>query len=363
VGEREGAVEGLGMNAAFWAGKRVLVTGITGFKGAWLGLWLSDLGAIVRGYALPPSTSPSLFDLAGLRRRVDWVEGDVRERSRVVQEVGAWRPEIVFHLAAQSLVRASYEQPAETFETNVMGTVNVLEAVRASDEVRAVVIVTSDKCYENREWDWPYRENDRLGGHDPYSSSKACAEIVTASYWRSLLKDASVGVATARAGNVIGGGDWARDRLVPDVVSALANGTSPRIRNPRSIRPWQHVLEPLSGYLLLAERLFSEHQTLSESWNFGPNPDAVQTVSAVADAICGAWGEGASWPRDEVPQPHEAGILTVDSSKARRRLAWRPRLDYTDAVGWTVEWYKAHAAGADMADQTRRQLQRFQELP
>lgn len=351
------------MRSAFWAGRRVLITGITGFKGAWLALWLRELGALVRGYALAPPTSPSLFDVARLRAEVDWIEADVRDRTRLVQEVGAWRPEVLFHLAAQSLVRVSYEQPAETFDTNVMGTVNVLEAIRASPDVRAAVLVTSDKCYENREWDWPYRENDRLGGHDPYSSSKACAELVAASYKRSLLSETSVGVATARAGNVIGGGDWARDRLVPDIVSALASGKTPRIRNPGSVRPWQHVIEPLSGYLFLAERLFEQRQGFSESWNFGPNADAVQSVSTVADLVCKVWEDGRSWTRDELPQPHEARILTLDSSKARSRLAWRPRLDYVDAVRWTVDWYKAHAAGADMAKETRGQLQRYQELP
>ena len=350
------------MNPGFWAGRRVLVTGITGFKGAWLALWLKDLGARVCGYSLAPPTSPSLFDVARLRSDVDWIEADVRDRTRLVHEVGAWRPEVLFHLAAQSLVRVSYEQPAETFDTNVMGTVNVLEAVRACPDVRAAVIVTSDKCYENREWDWPYRENDRLGGHDPYSSSKACAELVAACYARSLLKETPVGVATARAGNVIGGGDWARDRLVPDIVSALATGRTPRVRNPASIRPWQHVIEPLSGYLLLAERLFEQPRAFAGSWNFGPPADAVQSVSAVADAVCKGWGDGASWTRDELPQPHEARILTLDSSKARRSLAWRPRLDYLDAVRWTVDWYKANGAGMDMARETRRQLERYQEL-
>jgi CDP-glucose 4,6-dehydratase len=350
------------MNPAFWAGRRVLITGITGFKGSWLALWLRDLGAKVGGYSLAPPTSPSLFDVARVRAEVDWIEADVRDRARLVHEVGIWRPEILFHLAAQSLVRASYEHPAETFETNVMGTVNLLEAVRATPDIRAAILVTSDKCYENREWDWPYRENDRLGGHDPYASSKACAELVASSYVRSLLAGSPVGVATVRAGNVIGGGDWARDRLVPDIVSALANGKAPHIRNPSSIRPWQHVLEPLSGYLRLAERLYEQRPDFGESWNFGPNTDAVQSVSSVADAVCAAWGGGASWTRDDRPQPHEAGILTLDSSKARARLGWRPRLDYSDTVRWTVEWYKAHAANADMATQTRKQLRRYREV-
>lgn len=350
------------MSPGFWAGRRVLVTGITGFKGAWLTLLLRDLGAVVCGYALAPPTSPSLFDVAKLRADVDWIEADVRDRTRLAQEISTWRPEILFHLAAQSLVRVSYEQPAETFDTNVMGTVNALEGIRACPDVRAAVLVTSDKCYENREWDWPYREIDRLGGHDAYSSSKACAELVAASYARSLLNETSVAVATARAGNVIGGGDWARDRLVPDIVSALTRGKVPLIRNPTSIRPWQHVIEPLSGYLLLAERLFKEGKIFGDSWNFGPNADAVQSVSTVADAACKAWGNGASWSGDQGTHPHEARILTLDSSKARARLAWRPRLDYGDAVRWTVEWYKAHAEGADMAEETRKQLKRYEAL-
>jgi CDP-glucose 4,6-dehydratase len=351
------------MNPGFWRGRRVLVTGITGFKGAWLALWLKELGAVVRGYSLAPPTSPSLFELAKLRAEVDWVEADIRDRVRLVQEVGAWRPEVVFHLAAQSLVRVSYEQPVETFETNVMGTVHVLEAVRASADARALVVATSDKCYENREWDWPYRENDQLGGHDPYSSSKACAELVAASYVRSMLPASSVAVATVRAGNVIGGGDWARDRLVPDVVSALVNKRTARIRYPASVRPWQHVLEPLSGYLLLAERLVEQRCDPGEGWNFGPNPDAVQSVATVADAVCRAWGAGASWTREETAQPHEARTLTLDSSKARMRLGWAPRLDYAKGVQWTVEWYKAHAAGADMAAESRNQLRCYKELP
>ena len=361
MGERKGPVESMGMSPAFWAGRRVLLTGITGFKGAWLALWLRELGAQVRGYSLAPPTSPSLFDLAKIAARVDWIEADVRDRARLVHELSAWRPEVVFHLAAQSLVRVSYQQPAETFETNVMGTVNVLEAVRATPDVKAAVVVTSDKCYENREWAWPYRENDRLGGHDPYASSKACAELVASSYARSLLHESPVGVATVRAGNVVGGGDWARDRLVPDVVTALASGNAPHIRSPDSIRPWQHVLEPLSGYLVVAERLF--HGYSGESWNFGPNTDAVQSVSSMADAICAAWGASASWTREERKQPHESHVLTVDSSKARARLGWRPRLDHRNTVAWTVEWYKAHAASADMAAYTQRQIHRYQELP
>ena len=351
------------MNPGFWAGRRVLVTGITGFKGAWLALWLKEIGAVVRGYSLAAPTSPSLFEVAKLRGSVDWVEADVRDRPRLLGEVRAWRPEVLFHLAAQSLVRVSYEQPVETFETNVMGTIHVLDAVRAIPDVRALVVVTSDKCYENQEWDWPYREKDRLGGHDPYSSSKACAELATASYVRSMLLESSVAVGTARAGNVIGGGDWARDRLLPDVVSALMNKKTPRIRYPASVRPWQHVLEPLSGYLLLAERLFERRCALGESWNFGPSPEAVQPVATVADAVCKAWGDSAAWAHEEVPQPHEARTLTLDSSKARMRLGWQPRLAFGDALQWTVEWYKAYAAGLDMAEETRKQLRRYRELP
>lgn len=349
------------MSHSFWHGRRTLLTGNTGFKGSWLSLWLLELGAKVAGYSLPPPTSPSLFAAAKLATDVDWLHADVRDLHHLRDALGKWEPEIVFHLAAQPLVRASYEQPVETFDTNVMGTVNVLEAARHQASVQVVIVVTSDKCYENREWLWPYREDDALGGHDPYSASKACAELVTASYRRSLLPDRRPAVATVRAGNVVGGGDWARDRLVPDMVTALAAQQPATIRNPGSIRPWQHVTEPLAGYLLVAERLHRDPSAAEGAWNFGPNTESVQSVATVAEQLCRLWGEGASWVVSEGKAPHEARMLTLDSSKARARLGWAPRLDKDEALSWTVDWYKAVSRGADAREQTLGQLRRYQE--
>jgi CDP-glucose 4,6-dehydratase len=346
-----------------WQGRRVLITGLTGFKGAWLGLWLGELGAKVLGYSLPPPTSPSLFGLTRTASAIEWTEADVRDFARLSGEMRRWQPEVIFHLAAQSLVRASYERPLETFETNVMGTASVLESARAVASVRAVIIVTSDKCYENREWLWPYRESDTLGGYDPYSSSKACAELVTASYRRSLLGESRAAVATVRAGNVVGGADWASDRLVPDIVASIVAKRAAAIRNPTSIRPWQHVLEPLAGYLTLAERLLENAQAFGEAWNFGPSTDSVQSVATLADELCAAWGDGASWSHDKNRHPHEAGILALDSAKARSRLGWRPRLDYRDAIRWTVAWYKAFHEGRDARALTLEQIRKYQELP
>jgi CDP-glucose 4,6-dehydratase len=340
----------------------VLVTGVTGFKGSWLALWLRELGATVIGYSLPPPTTPSLFECAHLRDAIEWIDADVRDGARLRRAVREARAEVVFHLAAQSLVRASYEIPVETFETNVLGTVNLLDALRDEASLRAVVVVTSDKCYENREWCWPYREGDALGGHDPYSSSKACAEIVTKAYYRSFFMSRKVGVASARAGNVIGGGDWARDRLIPDIVAALGKGESVLVRNPASVRPWQHVLEPLLGYLLLAERLADGADAFSDGWNFGPNPDAVRPVSELVGSICSSWGDGARWHAAETVQPHEAKTLALDASKARTQLGWRPRLTLDEALSWTVEWYKALRSGDDMRDRSLAQIRRYREM-
>ena len=355
------AVEALAVNRKFWAGRRVLLTGVTGFKGSWLALWLRELGAHVTGYALAPPTTPSLFEVLGLRDDLRWLDADVRDLARVKRAVHESDPEVVFHLAAQSLVRPSYEAPVDTFATNVMGTVNLLEALRDRQTTRAIVVVTSDKCYENREWAWPYRESDPLGGRDPYSSSKACAELVSSAYYQSFYRVDRIGVATARAGNVIGGGDWSRDRLVPDVVAALAAGTSALVRSPSSVRPWQHVLEPLLGYLLLAERLVDDHQRFSEGWNFGPDPLAVQPVSELANSLCFLWGNGASWHTVDATQPHEAQVLALDASKARARLRWVPRLQLGEALDWTVRWYKAFHRGDDIRAQSLQQLSDYQE--
>ena len=349
----------------FWRDRRVLLTGHTGFKGAWLSLWLTRLGAQVTGFALPSPTSPSLFGLADIDHRIDSQLGDVRDPSAVDAVMGRSRAEVVFHLAAQALVRRSYVDPVGTYAANVMGTAHVLDAARRASGLRAIVVVTSDKCYENREWCWPYREDEAIGGHDPYSSSKGCAELVTAAWRRSFFSSddvQSVGLASARAGNVIGGGDWAEDRLVPDCMRAFASGRPVVLRRPAAVRPWQHVLEPLSGYLSLAERLSSEPRSFGEAWNFGPAIDDARPVAWVVDRLSTFWGDGARWEPDSGPHPHEAGVLQVDASKARARLGWTPRLSLEESLRWTVEWYKRLGAGEDAAALTLAQIERFEDL-
>ena len=352
-------------NREFWNGRRVLVVGNTGFKGSWLSLWLHGLGARVAGLSLPPPTEPSLFALAGLSDLVPTVLADIRDIDAVRDAIRELRPETVFHLAAQSLVRVSYREPVETYATNVMGTVHVLEAVRAVPTVRAVVVVTSDKCYENREWPWAYRETEAMGGHDPYSSSKGCAELVTAAYRRSFFSgpgNRAVGVATARAGNVIGGGDWAEDRLLPDCMKALGRGKAITIRNPHAVRPWQHVLEPLCGYLQLAERLDADADGFGEAWNFGPEDAAARPVGWIAARIVEQWGDGATWLHAAADAPHEAASLKVDASLARMRLGWAPRLRLDEALAWTVEWHRRLAAGEAALALTAQQIARYSEL-
>jgi CDP-glucose 4,6-dehydratase len=341
----------------FWRGRRVFLTGHTGFKGSWLTLWLRRLGADVTGYALAPETAPSLFETARAGDGIRSILADVRDLEGLRSAMTESRAEVVFHLAAQSLVRESYARPVETYATNVMGTANLLEAVRESKTVQAVVVVTSDKCYENREWVWPYRENEPLGGHDPYSSSKGCAELVAAAYRSSFFPR----IATARAGNVIGGGDWARDRLVPDLIRAFTIGEPAVLRNPLAIRPWQHVLEPLHGYLLLAERVAQgEH---AEAWNFGPAEQDVRPVQWIADELVRRWGSGARWDQDRDTHPHEALTLKLDSSKARTQLRWTPRLTLGDALDWIVEWHHAFNAAPDRAAETTlRQIERYEAL-
>lgn len=345
----------------FWAGKRVLVTGHTGFKGSWLALWLSRLGARVSGYALAPMTRPSLWAALDLGGEIKDERADVRDLDSLRRTFADVKPEIVFHLAAQSLVRASYEDPAGTYATNVMGTVHVLEAARHSADTRVVVNVTSDKCYENRETDHAYRETDAMGGRDPYSSSKGCAELVTAAYRSSFFKGRAA-VASARAGNVIGGGDWASDRLVPDLIRAFASGEPARIRNPRAIRPWQHVLEPVSGYLQLAERLWDDPAGFTGGWNFGPLEDAVP-VEEVADALVAAWGAPARWQADSGPHPHEAHFLKLDASKARDVLGWKPRLPLREAIAWTADWYRKQSSAAQARALCLGQLEQYGKLP
>lgn len=335
------------MNSDFWRGKRVFVTGHTGFKGAWLCTWLEHMGAQVTGFALDPPTTPNLFTLVSLSGRMKSVLGDVRNLPDLKSAMLQAAPEIVFHMAAQPLVRDSYKIPVETYSTNVMGTVHLLESVRHCDSVRAVVNVTTDKCYENREWHWGYRENEPMGGYDPYSSSKGCSELVTSAYRSSFFpteaySEHNVAIASARAGNVVGGGDWAVDRLVPDILRALMNGEPVRIRNPHAIRPWQHVLEPLSGYLLLAERLYAEGPRFAEGWNFGPGEEDARPVEWIVQRFCEAWGEGATYSVDDGNHPHEARYLKLDCSKAKNLLGWVPRWDLEQAVRSIVLWNKEY---------------------
>lgn len=328
-----------------WAGRPVFLTGHTGFKGAWLAVWLQRLGARVTGLSLAADPG-SLGAALGIEGRVPSILADIRDAARLRDAMAEAAPEVVFHLAAQALVRRSYADPLETFQTNVLGTAHLLEAVRATPSVRAVVVVTTDKCYENREWTWPYRETDALGGHDPYSASKAGAELVTASWRRSFLAAQGVAVASVRAGNVVGGGDWSADRLVPDCIRAFAEGQPVRIRNPAATRPWQHVLDPLCGYLILAERLL-DGADVAQAWNFGPGVDDVRPVTDVVRLLAEAWGPGGAWITDPGDHPHEAGLLAVDASMARTRLGWRPRLPLRAALRQTAHWYKRQLADED----------------
>jgi len=349
--------------SADWSGRRVLVTGHTGFKGSWLSLWLHSLGAEVTGFALPPPTQPSLFEAARIGDVVRHIEGDVRDLASLQRVVADLRPDVVFHLAAQPLVRLSYEEPVETYATNVMGTVHLLEAVRQVPGVKAVVSITSDKCYENREWVWPYRETDPMGGHDPYSSSKGCAELVTSAWRSSYFAIEGPLLASVRAGNVIGGGDWAVDRLVPDLVRAFEAGISPLIRSPHAVRPWQHVLEALGGYIMLAERLLGGEREFADGWNFGPADEDARPVSWMVERMRLAWGGGAgdALP-DTGPRPHEAGLLRLDCSKARAALGWRPVLRLEQALDWIVAWHKAIDAGEDARTVTLGQIEAYRQL-
>jgi len=344
LGDRARAVEGVVMNGfgGVYRGRRVLVTGHTGFKGSWLTLWLKALGAEVTGLALDPDTAPAHWDLLGLD--IDDRRGDIGDAASVARLMQERAPEVVFHLAAQPLVRRSYRDPLLTWSTNVMGTANVLEACRHCPSVRAVVVVTTDKCYENREWEWGYRENDRLGGRDPYSASKAAVELVASSYRAAFFASAGPLVATARAGNVIGGGDWSEDRLVPDAVRALAAARVLEVRSPGATRPWQHVLEPLSGYLALAQRLLEGRREFAEAWNFGPGAEGNLTVCELLTAFQAKW-PALEWRATAGDEPHEGRLLQLESTKAQRRLAWRPVWTIREAVAATAEWYGAHRAG------------------
>lgn len=356
-------MEGLAVNREFWMGKKVFLTGHTGFKGTWLSLWLEHLGAEVHGYALPPNTSPSIFEVTRAGERMTSRLGDIRDPQALEAAMQASAAEIVIHMAAQPLVRYSYDHPVETFAVNVMGTANLLEAVRKTPTVQVVVNVTTDKCYENREWVWGYRENEPLGGHDPYSSSKACSELVTAAYRTSFFEvgggSSRVAVATARAGNVIGGGDWAADRIVPDFVRAAEAGDPLKVRNPASIRPWQHVLEPLSGYLLLAERLHGSPEKYAGAWNFGPDDADAVPVGQIVETLARHWGPDARWIPDGGRHPHEATFLKLDCSKARQALAWSPRWTVDEAVSRSVDWYKAHGRADDLRAVSMAQIEAY----
>ena len=354
------------MNTGFWQDKRVFLTGHTGFKGSWLSLWLQSMGAQVTGYALAPNTEPSLFDVARVGEGMRSITGDIRDLPSLQRALEEARPEIVMHMAAQPLVRYSYAHPVETYATNVMGSVHLLEAIRQTGGVKAVVMVTSDKCYENREWVWGYRESEAMGGYDPYSNSKGCSELVTAAYRSSFFNPAhyaqhGVALASGRAGNVIGGGDWALDRLIPDIVRAIEHGREVIIRSPQAIRPWQHVLEPLSGYLHLAERLYSDGVEFAEAWNFGPHDHDARPVAWIVDHLARIWGDGAAYRIEpSAADLHEAHYLKLDCSKAHMALGWRPRWNLLHTLGKIAEWHKAQRSGGDMQAFTLAQISEYE---
>lgn len=373
------SLEGRAMKDRFWAGKKVFLTGNTGFKGSWLSLWLNSMGAKVYGYALKPPTRPSLFDLCSIGKITNTTIADIRDAGRLKKALKTALPDIVIHMAAQPLVRESYRAPAETYDTNVMGTVNLLEAVRACGRVRAVVNVTTDKCYENKERPIAYREGEPLGGYDPYSSSKACSELVTSAYRNSFfnpmcyslnsklltpnsqLSSHHVALASARAGNVIGGGDWADDRLIPDIIRAALSGKKVLIRNPRAIRPWQHVLEPLSGYLLLAQKLYRKGPAYAQAWNFGPVESDAKDVEWIVKRMFQKWSVAPGYVLDSSRHPHEAHYLKLDSSKARRALLWRPRWNIGQAIDRVIDWTEAYTRKEDMRGVCLRQIEGYEE--
>jgi CDP-glucose 4,6-dehydratase len=354
--------------SSFWRKKRVLVTGHTGFKGSWLTLWLQSMGASVTGYALAPPTTPNLFELTKADTGISSVPGDVRDLAALQNCFNDAQPEIVIHMAAQALVRQSYADPVGTYQTNAMGTVHVLESVRNTPSIRAVVVVTSDKCYDNREWIWGYRETEPMGGFEPYSNSKGCAELIVSAYRNSFFHPTKFGehgcaIASARAGNVFGGGDWAEDRLVPDIFRAVLANQNVVLRNPDAVRPWQHVLEPLSGYLLLAQGLVEHGSKFAEGWNFGPSEADVKSVRWVTETILQQWGHGVSWKLDEGANPHEAHLLKLDSAKARGLLHWCPKTNLETGLKMTVDWYKAYASNADLRRLTLQQIANYVALP
>ena len=363
--KRASAMENMAVSKNFWSGKKVFITGHTGFKGSWLALWLQSLGAVVSGYALAPVNSPNLYELTNVGKNMDSKFSDLGNLSALVNALQCFKPQIIFHMAAQALVRASYDSPIQTYQTNVMGTVHLLEAIRQCASVKVLVNVTSDKCYENREQVWGYRETDPMGGFDPYSSSKGCAELVSAAYRNSFFspnryEEHGFAMATCRAGNVIGGGDWSQDRLIPDLFRAFAAGVPAQIRNPSAIRPWQHVLEPLSGYLNLAQALFLEGVRYGEPFNFGPNDHNNKPVSYIADYLVRLWGRNASWQACGSGHLHEAHYLKLDNSKAKSRLGWQPVMPLHKALELTVLWEKARDLEEDMRSITLKQIQDYQ---
>jgi CDP-glucose 4,6-dehydratase len=348
------------VNKDFWKNKRVYLTGHTGFKGSWMTIWLESMGAVVKGYALEPNTTPNLFTLASVSDNIESEIGDIRNLGQLTDSMLSFNPDLLIHMAAQPLVRLSYKDPVNTYTTNVIGTVNVLEAARKCSNLKAIVSVTTDKCYENKEWDWGYRENESMGGHDPYSSSKGCAELVTSAYRRSFFSSQdSASLASARAGNVIGGGDWAEDRLMPDILSSFENSIPVIIRNPLSTRPWQHVLEPISGYLVLAENLYLKGDDFAEGWNFGPNEDGCKSVNWILDKMIISWGKGAFWKLDENNNPHEAGFLKLDCSKAKNRLKWKPIWNLNETLQMIVNWHKEFLNGTDMKEVCLKEINNY----
>lgn len=365
MGQREGTLEKMGLimkdvNPKFWKGKRVFLTGHTGFKGSWLSLWLQSMGADLYGFALNPPTTPALFNEARVGDGMQSKIGDIRDYDSVLTAMRAFKPDVIIHMAAQPLVRYSYQFPVETYATNVMGTVHVLEAARQVGTAQAIVNVTTDKCYENNEWVWGYREVEPMGGYDPYSNSKGCSELATSAYRRSFFQQGEIALASARAGNVIGGGDWATDRLVPDILRAFENSGTVIIRNPQAIRPWQHVLEPLSGYLMLAERLFSGGQAFAEGWNFGPDDEDARTVQWIVEHMVNTWGDEVCWRLDGTKHPHEANYLKLDISKAKAGLGWKPRWSLAKALDSIADWHRHWLAKDDVQEKCLQQIIGYQ---
>lgn len=344
----------------FWKGKRVFLTGHTGFKGSWLSLWLQMMGADVKGFSLNPITTPNLFTIAKVKENMESEIGDIRDLNKISESMVNFNPDILIHMAAQPLVRLSYQQPVETYSTNVMGTVNVLEAARKCTNLKSIVSVTTDKCYENKEWEWGYRESEPMGGSDPYSSSKGCAELVTSAYKRSFFNSIdTASIASARAGNVIGGGDWSEDRLIPDILRAFENKEPVLIRNPYSTRPWQHVLEPLSGYLILAQHLYLFGDEFAEGWNFGPKDEDCKSVNWILDKLVTSWGDGVSWRLDQNINPNEAKFLKLDCSKALNRLKWKPKWNLEYSLSLIIDWHKSYLANKDMQQECIKEINNY----